>query len=184
MLATARRSSTALIVTGVIALIFGLVASFWPVGTALSLVVMWGAYALVDGVTALILAFSRPGAGAKAWLVFTGILGILAGLFGIFQPVASGVALAWVLGIWLMARGISEFIGAFAKTISSPRWLLLLGGVAWFIAGILFALNPGAAALTIAFWLGAFAIAWGLLSIGAGIALRSHAKKSGAQAPA
>lgn len=184
MLATARRSSTALIVTGVIALIFGLVASFWPVGTALSLVVMWGAYALVDGVTALILAFSRPGAGAKARLVFTGILGILAGLFGIFQPVASGVALAWVLGIWLMARGISEFIGAFAETISSPRWLLLLGGVAWFIAGILFALNPGAAALTIAFWLGAFAIAWGLLSIGAGIALRSHAKKSGAQAPA
>lgn len=173
-----RRSSTALIASGALALIFGVVAAVWPIGTALTLVVLWGVYALIDGVTALVMAFRGEGASAKMWFVFTGIIGILAGLLAIFQPLASGVALAWVMGIWLMVRGVAELVGAFSQTSTRPRWLLVLGGVAWLVAGILFVANPGAAALTIAFWLGALAIVWGLLTIGAGIMLRSHLKKS------
>ncbi len=87
-----------------------------------------------------------------------------------------------MLGIWLMVRGISEFASAFAETITQPRWLLILGGVLWFLAGVLFVANPGAVALAIALWIGALAIVWGLLTIGAGIALKSHAKKNGADA--
>lgn len=180
MIAASRRSSTTLIATGVLAVLFGIVASIWPIGTFVSLVIIWGAYALVDGITALVMAFSREGSSAKLLPIFTGVIGVVAGLYAIFQPLSSGVALAWAMGIWLVVRGVTELISAFAEALSSPRWMLIIGGILWILAGVLFIANPGAAALTVAFWLGALAFVWGLLTIGAGIALRSHLKKASA----
>ena len=177
MIATLRRSPETMIVYGSVAVLFGLIAAFWPVGTALTLVTLWGIYALVDGISALIQAFRNVTASSRWWFVFTGIVGVLAGILAITRPFASSVALAWVLGIWLMVRGITEFVAAFATDLGNSRWLLLLAGVGWFLAGILFVAYPGAAALSIALWLGILAIVWGLLAIGAGFSLRSDLKQ-------
>ncbi len=178
MIEFARRAPSTLITIGALAIIFGLVASLWPIGTAVTLVIMWGAYALADGIAALVMAFRKEGTSARALLIFTGVIGVIAGLFAIFRPVSSGVALAWVLGIWLIARGITELAGAFAQTSARPRWLLALGGVAWILAGVLFAASPGAAALTIALRIGFLAIAWGVLAITAGLILRAESKQA------
>lgn len=184
MIASLRRSPETMIVYGILAVLFGLIAAFWPVGTALTLVTLWGIYALVDGISAFIQAFRNVTASSRWWFVFTGIVGVLAGILAITRPFASSVALAWVLGIWLMVRGIAEFIGGFAPDLGNSRWLLLLAGVGWFVAGILFVAYPGAAALSIALWLGILAIVWGLLAIGAGFSLRSDLKQIEADSPA
>lgn len=172
-----RRSSSVLIALGALAVVFGLIASIWPISTVVTLVVIWGIYALVDGVTAFVFASRSQGASSRTLLIVTGIIGVLAGLMAIFRPLSSGAALAWVLGIWLIARGITELVGAFGEALTQPRWLLALGGIAWLIAGILFVANPGAAALTLTVWLGILAVLWGLMAISAGLVVRTQRKK-------
>ena len=175
----AQRSATALFITGAIAIIFGIIATAWPMASALALVFMWGIYALVDGVISLVLAFRPEGSTARVWLIINGILGIIAGLWVVFQPIAGAVVLAWVLGFWMLVRGIMEFAAAFSHGNVRPRWLVILGGVLWVLAGILFLANHGSAALAIALWLGILAIIWGITLIAAGFTVRKAAKDAG-----
>lgn len=170
-----RRSSNQLFITGAIAIVFGLIAAIYPIGTAVTLVVIWGAYALVDGVLALITAYRPEGRPARAVLIAVGAIAILAGLMALFRPVDSAVALAWVLGIWLIVRAVFELASAFADQPRGPRWLIALTGALWLLAGILIVSFPGQAAVTIAVWLGLIAIGCGILGILAGFALRSKA---------
>lgn len=170
-----KRSSTTLIVFGALATIFGLVAAFFPVATALTLVLLWGIYALIDGIVAALLAFSAEGQKSRGLLIFTAAVGIAAGLFAVLQPLKSAVALAWVIGLWLVVRGVMELIGAFTNTDAQSRWLLALGGVLWLVAGVLVISFPGMAALAISLWLGVLAIVWGIALLVAGF----HARKVG-----
>lgn len=170
----AQRSTTAVIGLGVVAIIFGILALFWPIGSALTLVIFWGAYALVDGITSIVLAF-RSDEG-RGWLVVSGVIGILAGLVAMFQPLSSAVALTWVLGIWLIARAIMELIAAIGAKTTGPRWLTFLSALLWAIAGTLFVLNPGASALGLAMWLGVLAITWGIVLVVLGFSARNAAK--------
>lgn len=158
-----KRSSTYLFVSGALAVVFGIVATLFPVGTAITLVIMWGVYALVDGVAAVVMAFRPDGAKARLFLLVTGVIGIFAGLFAIFRPITSAVALAWVLGIWLIVRGVMEIAGAFGTRAAGPRWLTVLGGIFWIIAGVLMVSFPDVAALSISLWIGILAIVWGIV---------------------
>lgn len=171
------RSSTMLILAGVVAALFGVLAMAWTVSTAIALVVLWGAFALVDGIVAIIGAFTKGAPGAlRAFLIIVGLLGIVAGVIALTRPITSAVALTWVLGIWLIARGILEIVDGFAQHGNS-RWWLVIGGVLWILAGILFAANPGTAALAVTFWLGLLALAWGIFSIVAGIMAKRRARE-------
>lgn len=172
------RTSTSLIVSGILAIIFGILASFWPASVVLTLVLLWGAYALIDGILMLVLAFRRGvGGGGRVFLIVAGVLGVLAGLVALIRPFDAAIVLAWVLGIWLMVRGIMEIISAFSIARGARRWLLVLGGVLWLLAGILFAANPGAGALGVSLFIGLLAIIWGVLLVVGGIQLRSAAKR-------
>ncbi len=172
-----KATSTMLFAKGALACLFGIVAMTWPLSTALTLVILWGAYALVDGVTTLVAAFRGGGAGTRRTLdIAMGVIGVVAGLIAVLRPFSSAVALTWVICIWFIARGILEIVAAFGES-QGPRWLLLLGGLLWIGAGALFAANPGAAALGLTIWLGAVVLAWGLLFIGAGIAIRAAKKR-------
>lgn len=173
-----KRSSTYLLVSGAVALLFGLVAAFFPIATAIALVVLWGVYALLDGVTAAIMAF-RPAPGqSRGYLIFTAVLGVVAGLIAIISPTTAGSAFAWVLGLWLMVRGVLEIVAAFTQQQPAPRWLLVLGGVFWLIAGWLIMSSPGTAALAIALWLGVLAIIWGIVLLVVGALVRREAKRA------
>lgn len=173
-----KRSSTYLLVSGAVALLFGLVAAFFPIATAITLVILWGVYALMDGVTAAIMAF-RPAPGqSRGYLVVAAVLGVVAGLIAIISPMTAGAALAWVLGLWLMVRGGLEIAAAFTQRQSAPRWLLVLGGVFWLIAGWLIMSSPGTAALAIALWLGVLAIVWGIVLLVVGVLVRRQAERA------
>ncbi len=173
-----KRSSTYLFVSGTVALLFGLVAAFFPIATGLTLVVLWGIYALLDGIVAAVMAFNPRPDQSRGYLIFTAIVGILAGGIAVFSPVTAGLALLWVLGVWLILRGVIEIISAFTQQQTAPRWLMVLGGAFWLLAGWLILSAPNTAAtLIIALWLGILAIVWGIVLITVGFLVRREAKR-------
>jgi len=163
--------ASALWVRGILALIFGIIAVVMPGTTAAAFALLWGIYALVDGVAFLGMAFAPQPVGARIWNIVLGLLGIVAGLIAILNPADAAGILAWVLGIWLIAHGITEIVGAFTLS-SNGRWWIVLAGVLWIIAGVIFMANPFATAVALALWISALAIAWGIFCIVAGIFIR------------
>ncbi|MCP3426705.1 DUF308 domain-containing protein [Rothia sp. AR01] len=167
-----RRSSTALIVSGVLALVLGLVLVSWPIASAVTLMILIGAYALVDGIFALVSAFNAPRGGTRGFLVLSGVIGIVAGLIALVNPIFGAATLVWVLGVWLLVRGVLEIVSALRRRSGGPRWLLVLGGLLWLVAGVIFVVNPTGGVVAFTVLIGILAVAWGLLSLVAGIVLR------------
>jgi uncharacterized membrane protein HdeD (DUF308 family) len=167
-----------LLARGIIAVVFGVLAVAWPVETATALALLWGFWALFDGIGSFIQAFEpgTPG-GARALLVLMGVIALLAAFFAIFSPALTAVALTWILGIWLIVRGCFEAVGAFASTVDAPRWLLLVGAGVDLVLGILFAANPGRSVVGIATVLGIVAIVWGVVFLVTGFATRRLARQ-------
>ncbi len=161
-----------LVLQGVVAIVFGVLAMARPVTTGLSLVVLWGIFALVDGLAAFAGVFSAEGGLRRTLLLLVGVISVLAGLIALFNPLYAAVTLTWVLGIWLLVRGVLEGYSALTFSDGSTRWLRLLGAVFLVVAGGLFVANPGAAALGIALWLGLFALLAGTTLVAAGLVLR------------
>jgi uncharacterized membrane protein HdeD (DUF308 family) len=161
-----------LLVRGVIAVLFGIVAIAWPISTAIALALLWGFWALFDGIGSLVQAFQPESRGGRVWLVIMGLVALVAAFFAIFSPAVTAVALTWILGIWLIVRGVFEAIGAFSSSSQLPRWLLLVGAALSLILGLLFVFNPGRAVVAIAVWLGVAAIIWGGVFVAMAIAIR------------
>lgn len=164
-----------LFLLGGVAIIFGIIASIWPISTVLTLVVVWGFYAIADGV-ALLVDAARGRTESRGWSIFMGIISLLAGLVAVFHPLSSATSLTWVLGIWLLVRGIMQIMEGFKHAEAGSKWLTVLAGVAYAVAGLIIMANSAAAALSLSVWLGLLAILWGVLLIGAGFALRKSAK--------
>jgi len=162
-----------LVVRGAVGIVFGILAMVWPTSTAIALALLFGFWALVDGVGSLAQAFQKDATG-RVWLVVMGVIALIAAFFAIFSPAVTAVALTWILGIWLVVRGIFELVGAFASSTQMPRWLLVAGGLLSIVLGVLFAANPGRAAVAIAFWLGLIALAWGIAFVVLGFVVRSE----------
>ena len=151
-----------LVLRGVVAVVFGIVAVAWPDTTLVVLVVLWGVWALVDGIGLAAQAFSH-GASRNQRVLF-GLMALVAlavALVAILRPSMAASAVTWVLGIWLLVRGLFELVGAFTTTTSTPRWLLLLGALLDLVLGALFVANPGESAVAVAVVLGFIALFWG-----------------------
>jgi uncharacterized membrane protein HdeD (DUF308 family) len=161
-----------LLVRGVIAIVFGIVAIVWPISTAIALALLWGFWALFDGIGSLVQAFQPESRGSRVWLVIMGLVALVAAFFAIFSPAVTAVALTWILGIWLIVRGVFEAIGAFSSSSLLPRWLLLVGAALSLLLGVLFVSNPGRAVVAIAVWLGVTALIWGGVFVAMAIAIR------------
>jgi uncharacterized membrane protein HdeD (DUF308 family) len=164
-----------LVVQGVVAVILGIVALVWPSITLIALVFLWGIWALVDGIAMGAAAF-RPGpTGGRILFGVMAVLGILAAFFAFVRPGVTAVALTWILGIWLIVRGIFELVGAFSSTLQAPRWLLVLGGLLDLVLGILFVANPGTGVVAIIWVVGVMAIVWGIVFVVLGLTVRKGA---------
>ena len=161
------------VLRGVAAIIFGLLAYFWPAITFAVLVLFFGAYALWDGVFALINAF-RTGGDRRWALILEGIAGIAAGLITFFWTGAASLALLLVIGAWAIVTGIFEIVAAIRlrKEIEG-EWLLLLSGVVSVLFGIAVAIWPAAGLVAVTWMIGAYAIIFGVLLIVLGFRLRT-----------
>jgi len=161
-----------LIARGVIGVVFGIVAIVWPVETVTALVVLWGIWALVEGISCLVQA-ARPEPGASRLVsVLLGVVGLVAAFFAIFSPQVTAETLTWILGLWLIIRGLFEVLGAFSNSLLAPRWLILLSAALSILLGIFFVANPGRAAVGVAVLLGLTAVAWGIVFVVVGLLAR------------
>jgi uncharacterized membrane protein HdeD (DUF308 family) len=166
-----------LIVRGVIGMVFGLLAIIWPIETAVALALLWGLWALVDGIGSLVQAFRPESKGStRLWLGLLGVAALIAAFFAIFSPGVAAATLTWILGIWLIVRGLFEVAGAFASQRTRPRGLLLLSAAFSILLGILFVANPGGAAVGVAVFLGVVALMWGTVFVLGGLVLRHETR--------
>ncbi|MGQ0633802.1 MAG: HdeD family acid-resistance protein [Planctomycetaceae bacterium] len=175
MLQAAARNWWVLLLRGICAILFGIMAFAWPGMTFLVLVIMYGAYALVDGVASIALGLSGRGEG-QPWLtmVLVGILGILVGLIAFFRPGIAGGAMLLFIAIAAIAHGILEIIAAIRlRKVLENEWLLILAGASLVLFGILILMRPDAGAVTIAWLIGTASVAFGVLCVALSLRLRS-----------
>jgi uncharacterized membrane protein HdeD (DUF308 family) len=165
-----------LLLRGIAAIVFGVLAFAWPGLTLVTLVLFYGAFALVDGVIALVAAFTG---GAKPvptwWLVVIGLLGIAAGVVTFMMPGITAVLLVLFMGVWALVHGIFEIIGAIQlrKEIDN-EWMLILSGVVSVLFGLLVLIAPGAGALGLIWAIAAYSIVFGITFIVLSLRLRNH----------
>src|SRR5712672_1501518 len=134
-----------LLLRGIAAIIFGVLAFAWPGLTLLTLILFYGAFALVDGVLAIIAAITGGAPAPRWWLAIIGLLGIAAGLLTFLMPGLSALVLLFFIAGWAIATGVLQIIGAIQlrKEIDN-EWLLILGGVISVLFGVGMMLAPGA----------------------------------------
>jgi uncharacterized membrane protein HdeD (DUF308 family) len=150
---------------GVLAIVFGVLALFWPGVTALALAIVFGVYAIVDGVGTLFAAFRRPGdVGQRVVRAVAGLLGIGFGIAALVWPGITATILAIVIGVWALLTGAMDIWVAIQV---SGQWLLGIVGAVSVIAGILILLRPAAGAVAIAWVIGLYAIVAGVLMLAA-----------------
>lgn len=163
----------ALLVRGIFAVLFGVLALFWPGITVLALTILFGAYALVDGVIALAGAFTGVEGESRAWLAVAGIFGIFLGLMTFAWPHVTALVLLLLIASWALITGILEIVGSIRlrKTVDDA-WVLALAGVVSVLFGIVLFAWPVSGAIAVAWLIGLFAIVMGAVLIGAAFRLR------------
>ncbi len=162
---------------GIAAIVFGVLAWTWPGATLITLVLFWGAYALVDGVAALWAGWQAKDGGKPMWqVVLIGVLGIAAGLFTFAWPGITAIALLLLIAAWAIVTGVFQIAAAIRlrKEIAN-EWLLILSGALSVVFGCLLVASPGAGALAVLWLIGAFAVAYGALLVVLAFKLRKHA---------
>ena len=165
-----------LLLRGIAGILFGILAFVWPGLTLLTLVVLYGAFALVDGVLSLIAAFSGSAKPVPTWwLVVVGLLGIAAGIVAFVWPGITAIALVLLIGAWALVHGIFEIIGAIQlrKEIDNEWWLILCGALS-VVFGLIVLFAPGAGALGLIWAIAAYSIAFGIMFVGLALRLRKH----------
>ncbi|HUX89024.1 MAG TPA: DUF308 domain-containing protein [Chloroflexota bacterium] len=145
---------------GVISILFGLAAIFWPVHTVYVLIVLFGAFTIIDGILRLVGMFRAIGAHRPWWpSLLIGILDIAAGLFILAYPGVTAVFLLYVIAFWAILVGITEIFASLA----TARFLLLVVGIISVVFGFVLLGNPAAGALGLIVVIGVFAIVRGVI---------------------
>jgi uncharacterized membrane protein HdeD (DUF308 family) len=178
MLETFTRYWWAVALRGAAAVLFGLMALIWPGITLLALVIVFGAYALVDGVLALVAALGRrdpaeTDRSSRVWLGVQGAAGIVLGILALVWPGVTALALLWVIAVWAIVTGALEIIAAVRlRRELSREWLLALSGVLTVLFGLLLVIWPATGALTLVVLIGVSALIFGVTLIAFGLRLR------------
>lgn len=171
----------ALLIRGALAILFGVVAFLMPGSSLFALVVLWGIYAIVDGIFALMLAAQRGRVGLPwGWWLLEGIVGIGAGVFTFFWPGITALFLLTIIAVWALLTGLLEIAAAILlRRRIQGEWVLALSGVLSVTFGILLILFPGQGALALVWLIGSYAILFGVLLMGLGFRIRHWLRKEG-----
>ena len=111
---------------GILAILFGVLAYTWPGLTILILVTLWGAYALVDGIFGVVAGVR----GKWGSLVVIGLIGIAAGVVAFLWPGLTAVTLLWILAFWAIVAGVLQISAAIRlRKEVQGEWLWILSGI-------------------------------------------------------
>jgi uncharacterized membrane protein HdeD (DUF308 family) len=185
MLVVYTASWWSLVLRGIAAILFGVVAFVWPQITLTALVFLWGAYALVDGAFAVVAGLKNHGEYKRWWvLLIEGILGIAAGLVAFVIPGITALVLLLLIAAWAIVTGVFEIVAAIQlrKQIKG-EWMLVLAGVASLLFGFALLVSPSAGALAVVWLIGAYSIVFGALLIALGLRLHSHGRSADHMTP-
>lgn len=173
LLASYTRNWWVFLIQGILAVLFGILTFVYPLSSLLTLVMLYGAFVLADGIFALWGAFS-----AKSWwLGLYGVLGILVGIYALAQPGAAALALLMFVAIVAIVRGVMEIVTAIQlRKEVQGEWALILAGVLSVLFGVLILARPGAGALSVAWIIGTYAVFLGILYIILSFRVRSANK--------
>jgi uncharacterized membrane protein HdeD (DUF308 family) len=156
----------ALVWRGVLALIIGVVAVAWPGITIGAFVILFAFSAFVAAATEAFRAFSSDRAGPVAGRLLLAAVDVAAGVVAIAWPGITALALVWLVAVWALVTGIAEVAMAFgAGRTAGDRALLGLGGLVSIALGVVFAIRPDLAAVTIAQVFGLFSIVAGISAL-------------------
>jgi uncharacterized membrane protein HdeD (DUF308 family) len=177
MLETLTRRWWVLAVRGGAAVLFGLLALIWPGITVLALVLLFGAYALVDGVLALYTALADRSAaqGRRGWLALEGVAGVLAAIGAFVWPGITALVLLYLIAAWALVTGVAEIVAAIRlRREIEGEWLMILSGALSIVFGVLAFLFPSAGALAVVWLIAAYAIAFGVVMVILAFRLRRY----------
>lgn len=162
------------VVRGVLAILFGLIAFFWPNLSFLLLILTFGAYAMADGVFAMLAGVVSSKYSSRWWVfLLEGVVSFAAGLIAILRPDLAASVLIALLAAWAIVTGALEIAAAIRlRREITNEWMLALGGFASIALGVLLFFQPATGGLVLTLLIGAYALVFGILLLGVGFRLR------------
>jgi uncharacterized membrane protein HdeD (DUF308 family) len=172
---------SALAIRGVSAIAFGIIAFLLPGLTLGALILLFAAYAIVDGVSHVITGIrQRSGDGPDGLMILGGIVGIAVGVIAVILPGVTALFLLALIGAWAIVTGAAEIVAAYRlRKAIGGEWLLALQGILSIAFGVYVWLFPGAGALAVVWLIAAFAIASGVILLMLAFRMRSLARGAG-----
>ncbi len=165
----------ALALRGAVAVLFAAAAFLVPFAALTSLVLLLSFYLLVDGALAVVSGV-RAAAHHRRWglPILEGVVTLLAGVAALLVPGLTLLLLVTLLGVWSVVSGLLMLTTAFRLHGSHGRWLLALSGAVSIVWGLLLYASPVAGALVLGWWLGAYALVFGIVLLVFAARLRSR----------
>jgi uncharacterized membrane protein HdeD (DUF308 family) len=166
-----------LLLRGLVAIAFGVVAFLWPNITLMALTYLWGAYAIIDGAIAIWAAFNLSGgdAGPRWWLGLTGVVGILAGIVAFVYTGMTALVLLMFIAVWAIIIGALQLYAAVQlRKMIENEWLLVLSGLLSIAFGALLIAWPSTGALAVIWTIAWYAVFFGCLLIGLAFRLKTY----------
>ena len=166
-----------LLLRGIAAIAFGVLAFFWPDLTLVTLIWLWGAYALSDGIIAIWAAFNAQGgdAGPRWWLGLSGVVSIIAGVGAFAYTGMTTLVLLMFIASWAIIVGAVQIWGAIAlRKVVQHEWPLILNGVMSIAFGVILFAQPGAGALAFVWMIAWYAIFFGGLYVALAVRLKQY----------
>ena len=169
---------------GVVALIFGVLTVFRPSVTLAVLILLFGSYAIVNGVVTMVAAIAnRRGESQEShWvsLLISGVLSVALGILTFLAPGVTTVVLLYIIAAWAIVTGVAEIVTAIRlRRVITDEWLLIAAGTVSVLFGLLLVVSPGAGALAVTLWIGTYAIMIGILLVALAFRLRSWGRAHG-----
>lgn len=163
----------ALAIRGVFAIIFAVIAFVWPATAAEVLVLWFGAYALVDGIFALIAALrAARHHGPSVALLVEGILDLIIAVMVVLWPAQALVAIVYLIALWAVVSGIALIAAGVAMIRVNGEWLLVLSGIISMLLGVILFVQPAVGVVALSWVLGTYVLLFGISLIGAAFRLR------------
>ncbi|MPZ86270.1 MAG: HdeD family acid-resistance protein [Actinophytocola sp.] len=159
------------VLRGVVAVLFGIIAIAWPEITVLALALLWGVYTLLDGITSIAMGI---GEGTdRAYMIFLGMLGIAAGVIALLWPEITVIVLLVLIAVWAIIAGIVQIAAAVRlRKVIRNEWFLALSGSVALVLGLLLIVQPAEGAIALLIAIATFALVWGVVLIVLGFRLR------------
>lgn len=166
---------------GLLAILFGITAFVWPSLTWLILILMFGVYAILDGLIAMVSGVFQSRYSPRWWVFLVeGFISLIAGVVVLLQPGLAGLALIIVIAFWAILTGLLEIVAAIRlRREIRNEWMLGFGGFLSTILGLLMLIQPQAGGLVITLMIGAYALIFGMLLVALGFRLRSFNRRPG-----